>query len=134
MKIQVRRGVFETNSSSVHCFETADKHLFDLWKAGKAFWNGKGIMEAAEKHYKERREQAPDYIKKLEDGTVPCPTGEDMESLKKLRYFTWDEYCCMFRRDPGGVNGVCGVYGIVEQEYTDAKGRPKVFFGWSGYP
>lgn len=39
MKIQVRRGVFETNSSSVHslCICSADD--YDKWKNGKLFYD-----------------------------------------------------------------------------------------------
>lgn len=35
MKIQVRRGVFETNSSSVHTLTMCEKSLFDSWKHEK---------------------------------------------------------------------------------------------------
>lgn len=134
MKIQVRRGVFETNSSSVHCFEVAEKHIYDLWRQGKAFWDGQGLVKAEDIHYEERRKRAPDYIEKLETVQEFIPTVNDMESLMKLRYLTYDEYCCMFQPDEKGFNGGCQIFGVIEQEYTNLEGKKMVFYGWSGYP
>lgn len=39
MKRQIRRGVFETNSSSVHSLTMCDKTEFEKWKHGELlFW------------------------------------------------------------------------------------------------
>ena len=35
MKIQIRRGVFETNSSSTHSLQICTKEEFDQWVDGK---------------------------------------------------------------------------------------------------
>ena len=37
MKFTVRRGVFETNSSSVHSFTIADKEDYDKFKKGELY-------------------------------------------------------------------------------------------------
>lgn len=69
MKIQVRRGVFETNSSSVHslCICSADD--YDKWKNGELlydFYNGV-LIEDSDEIQQERKEceekgWANDYI------------------------------------------------------------------------
>lgn len=38
MKRQVRRGVFETNSSSVHSITMCTKSDYDKWKNGELVW------------------------------------------------------------------------------------------------
>ena len=66
MKVQVRRGVFETNSSSVHTLTICSKEDFDAWKAGKlayakyddcfikAALTDKQKKEAEQKYYEEK--------------------------------------------------------------------------------
>lgn len=39
MKRQVRRGVFETNSSSVHSITMCTKSDYDKWKDGELVWS-----------------------------------------------------------------------------------------------
>ena len=39
MKVQIRRSVFETNSSSVHSLTICSKEEFQDWKDGKVFFN-----------------------------------------------------------------------------------------------
>lgn len=39
MKRQIRRGVFETNSSSVHSITMCMKSEYDRWVAGELVWN-----------------------------------------------------------------------------------------------
>lgn len=39
MKIQVRRGVFETNSSSVHSLCMCSKDDYDRWENGELFYD-----------------------------------------------------------------------------------------------
>lgn len=39
MKVQIRRGVFETNSSSVHSLTMCMKSDYDKWVAGELVWS-----------------------------------------------------------------------------------------------
>lgn len=39
MKIQIRQGVFETNSSSVHSITMCTQNEFDDWRNGKVYRN-----------------------------------------------------------------------------------------------
>ena len=40
MKRQIRRGVFETNSSSTHSISIVSQEEYDLWKKGNIYFNG----------------------------------------------------------------------------------------------
>lgn len=40
MKMQIRQGVFETNSSSVHSITMCTQNEFDDWRNGKVYRNG----------------------------------------------------------------------------------------------
>ena len=69
MKIQVRRGVFETNSSSVHslCICSADD--YDKWKNGELLYDfyNEALIEDSDKIQQNRKEReengdANDYI------------------------------------------------------------------------
>ncbi len=48
--IQVRKGVFETNSSSTHCITICSEELYNKWRDGKAFLDryGDRIVDASE--------------------------------------------------------------------------------------
>lgn len=39
MKRQIRRGVFETNSSSVHSLTMCTSSDYDKWKNGELVWS-----------------------------------------------------------------------------------------------
>lgn len=48
MKIQIRQGVFETNSSSVHSLTICSKSEYELWKKGALLydrWNDKLVLK-----------------------------------------------------------------------------------------
>lgn len=63
MKKQIRRGVFETNSSSVHSITMCTESDYDKWVTGELVWNSwncglvpitdkvKASMDADEKKY-----------------------------------------------------------------------------------
>lgn len=50
MKIQIRRGVFETNSSSVHSLTICSKEEYDKWKKGELLFDkyNETFVEATE--------------------------------------------------------------------------------------
>lgn len=58
MKIQVRRGVFETNSSSVHSLCMCSKNDYDRWKNGELFYNSycDELVENSDRVQESRRE------------------------------------------------------------------------------
>lgn len=71
MKIQIRQGVFETNSSSCHSLTVCDLKQFELWDNGCCLFN----------EYKQ------DFI------DIRGISKEDVSNLKKKRkLLTLDEY------------------------------------------
>lgn len=70
MKIQVRRGVFETNSSSVHSLTLATGSDYDKWVKGELIydrWNQKLVP-------------------------ITDKIREEREENEEMRYFTSDEF------------------------------------------
>ena len=55
MKIQIRQGVFETNSSSTHSITMCTKSEFDEWREGKLYrndgWWGDSTSELKKKAF-----------------------------------------------------------------------------------
>lgn len=59
MKEVIRRGMFETNSSSVHSITMCSDDEYSKWKNGKAYFDryASQIVESTEKIEKEREEE-----------------------------------------------------------------------------
>lgn len=91
MKVQIRRGVFETNSSSVHTLTIAKQSEYEKWKKGEVIFdadNEKFVPRDEFLEYvldnsswfKERTkdmtdEEALEYI--LDEGSYEFPSYED---------------------------------------------------------
>lgn len=58
MKEVIRRGIFETNSSSVHSITMCSDDEYSKWKNGEAYYDryARQIVESTEKIEKEREE------------------------------------------------------------------------------
>lgn len=64
MKVQIRRGLFETNSSSVHSITIVPESEIDKWREGKLFFSydeGRLIPISEIENYD------PDWISNFED-------------------------------------------------------------------
>lgn len=93
---QIRRGVFETNSSSVHSITMCMKSDFDKWKNGELYWarwDDKFVTkEFVEKDFEEWREEfrkiEPDYIQGDEEWEERF--FEYINDDKN--YYTYDEF------------------------------------------
>lgn len=99
MKRKIRKGVFETNSSSVHSLVMCSESDYDAWVNGdKIFdrWKGKLIDS--------------DAIEKDEDGEFDYRyyTHEDFTDWEKLEYETFYE---KFRTEKGDAVVAFGYYG-----------------------
>lgn len=71
MKKQIRRGVFETNSSSVHSLTMCMKSDFDKWVDGEVYWDrwstkfvSKEVAEQS--NYKDQYYSYERYINEIE--------------------------------------------------------------------
>lgn len=103
MKIQVRRGVFETNSSSVHslCICSADD--YDKWKNGELFYDfyNDTFIEDSDEIQQERKECE-------EEGYLNNYVNYD-EYLERLSYF--DTYVRSYKSKSGDDIVAFGYYG-----------------------
>ena len=103
MKIQVRRGVFETNSSSVHslCICSADD--YDKWKNGELFYDlyNDVLIEDSDEIQQSRKECE-------EEGYLNNYVNYD-EYLERLSYF--DTYVKSYKSKSGDDIVAFGYYG-----------------------
>ena len=82
MKRQIRRGVFETNSSSVHSLTMCMKSDFDKWVNGELVWN----------RWRDRLEPITDEIKKsIEEDEREYLTYEQFGDWEYLDYETFED-------------------------------------------
>ena len=106
MKLQIRRGVFETNSSSVHSLTMCSGEEYRRWKRGELYYD----RESESFH-------TPEEVKKLLK--VESLEGVDLEDngiYTEETFFDWYygfEYFC--------------------EEYTTKSGEEVVCFGYYGY-
>ena len=56
MKRQIRRGVFETNSSSTHSISIVSQEEYDLWKKGNLYFDGYKSFYSEEEALKSLRD------------------------------------------------------------------------------
>lgn len=106
MKIQIRRGIFETNSSSTHSLTMCTNDDFDKWKNGELVYNNYGdkLIPITDEKYQEwlKNKQEDDYY---------------------YDYLTYDEY----------FNYYCENYESFEEEFTTPSGETVIAFGYYGY-
>lgn len=103
MKRQIRKGVFETNSSSVHSLCLCTNDEYDKWMAGEYVYN----------HYNEELVPITPEVKK------------EMEEEKNSRwkdYLTYDEFFDGY---------YIGHETFEEHKYID--GKKIIAFGYHGY-
>ena len=64
MKKQIRRGVFETNSSSVHSLTMCMESDFDKWVAGELVWSrwGDELVPITDETKKSMEEDEREYL------------------------------------------------------------------------
>lgn len=105
MKIQVRRGVFETNSSSVHSLCICSEDDYDRWKNDKLFYDycSDELIENSYKVQESRRE---------------CAECDGYNT-----YMTYDEFWDY-------ANKFDETY---EKRYTHKSGDDIVVFGYYGF-
>lgn len=112
MKVQIRQGVFETNSSSTHSISICSKAEWDAFEHGKLYYNMEEdkflpVDEAAQKnieickYYEGKGWDLEDYEDEL---------WLDFESYTNYIYRRYEEFCEI--KTVGGVEVVAfGYYG-----------------------
>lgn len=112
MKRQVRRGVFETNSSSVHSICITTQSEYDKWKNGEVFYDNYSecfcTKESLLKEYPEYNEEDEEcrYIRR---GDFGCYTYDEWHDWDYIEYETYSE------------------------KYTSPSGDKLVAFGYYGH-
>lgn len=110
-KIQVRKGLFETNSSSVHSIVMCSDSDFEKWKNGETIYSrGRaGLVSIEDKYYLE--------WKKLSD-------EKKEEEWCMYDYLTYDQ----FFNDYDAME-----YETFKTSYDTPKGETVVAFGYYGH-
>lgn len=117
---QIRRGVFETNSSSVHTMTMCMKDDYDKWVSGEVYYN----RYISELNDFVTKEEAISFL--MNDNKYPASENlfelndEELEEyLREEEFYTCDDYGWDFER--------------FKQEFTTPSGETIVAFGYSGY-
>ena len=119
--ISVRRGVFETNSSSTHSITMCSENEYEKWKKGEMLfdrWNDKLI--AKEEYQEEYENKKREYLEKY-----PEETERDFKEYFEddRQYMNYDEFW-----DYIEVN-----YETFHNSYTTKNGEKVIVFGYFGY-
>lgn len=127
MKRQIRRGVFETNSSSTHSITMCSNKEYDEFEKGNLYIERWGSSKLYTK------EELIEKFKNITDWRTKEPkyTGVDWNNedefnrvLEEVEYYcTADEYW----------NTVTDEYETFEKTYTSPTGETVVAFGYYGY-
>lgn len=120
MKVQIRRNVFETNSSSVHSMTMCSGDEYKKWKDGELLfdcWN-EDFVDANDPKVKEAREKYEKEFKEWENNSIAnCWGKPDCE------YLTCDEFRENYNYE----------YETFERNYTTKSGETVVAFGYYGH-
>ena len=92
--VQVRKGVFETNSSSTHSLVMAVQSEFDKWENGELYyceWFGSKLKEAG---FDEKDFYTKEEVKKAcEILGIEFDSDDDDWNERKEHFVTYDEFC-----------------------------------------
>lgn len=122
--LQIRKNVFETNSSSTHSITMCSKDDYDRWANGEVYLNEGWWGKDNESEYKDKkfvtRDEATDILShdKYFDG---IPEDVFDEELAEHEIYTIDEY---------SENDYLEWF---ENSYTTDSGETVVAFGLYGY-
>ena len=127
---QIRRNVFETNSSSVHSITICMKSDFDKWISGEVYLNKNGGWRSYSVYKRKQfvtKEEAIDILIKSEYSPVRDLTAlEDDELEDYFRdkgIYTYDNY----------VNDYFESFESYEQSFTTPNRDEIVAFGYYGH-
>lgn len=136
MKRQIRRGVFETNSSSTHSLTMCSEEEFEAWKRGEVLfqpYGKKDFVSATELSESDKKKAEEDYE---ENKTEFQKDWNDLSDEAKQKYFT------KFAKENDLIDEDAKTYeqymnyGDLEtfvQRYTSKSGDKIVAFGEYGY-
>ena len=87
MKRQIRRGVFESNSSSTHSLTMCSEEEFEQWKNGKVLFDedGETFVKASELSNKDKEYAAQEYEDNKDEYSKDW---SELSETAKERYYT----------------------------------------------
>lgn len=123
MKRQIRRGVFETNSSSTHSLTMCSGDEYDKWKNGKVlFWQWQDKFAAKEDIIEELQNARYRYSNELK---YPDVNWEDEDEVNDIfseeKIQTYEEFFDNYD------------FETFENSYKTPNGEEVVAFGYYGY-
>jgi len=139
MKQQIRLGVFETNSSSIHSITITEKEIYDKWIKNEVLFceDENEFLEADKAIEKNLEILINDY------GLDSEYEEEELEELKskyretKSLEDTFDEedieYYCMYITYQEWADHILQYYEDYKEEYTTKHGDNIVAFGYYGH-
>ena len=117
--IQVRNGVFETNSSSTHSIAICTKNEFDAWRGGEVYIN-EGWWSSSNSQYKNKRFLTENEARALIMSSSFYRPMEEDESLdryfREFEIYSYEDWGSEYESDvthyttPGGEEIVAVCY------------------------
>lgn len=125
MKRQVRRGVFETNSSSVHSLTMCSKSEYDEFEKGNMYIERWGSRIYSKEELIEKFKETRDWrTKELKYSGVDWNNEEEFNRvLEETDFVTGDKYWGIVSEE----------YETFEKSYTGKNGESVVAFGYYGH-
>ena len=125
MKRQIRRGVFETNSSSTHSLTMCSKSEYDEFEKGNMYIERWGSKLYTKEEMIEKFKHMTDWrTKELKYRGVDWDNDEEFNRvLEETDYVTYDKYW----------DTVSEEYETFEDSYTGKDGDTVIAFGYYGY-
>lgn len=121
MKRQVRRGVFETNSSSTHSLTMMMKNDYDRWHTEQLYLYEGGYGWEFDKPIKNNLYTKDEVMKFAKSNSYYHDEEEiDNETMRDMGFISWDDE---------GSEYLEGFY----EEFTTPSGETIVAFGEYGY-
>lgn len=125
MKRQIRRGVFETNSSSTHSLTMCSKSEYDEFEKGNMYIERWGSKLYTKEEMIEKFKKMTDWrTKELKYRGVDWNNDEEFNRvLAETDYVTYESYW----------DTVSEEYETFEDSYTGKDGETVIAFGYYGY-
>lgn len=131
--LQIRQGVFETNSSSTHSITMCMKSEYDAWKNGdlylnEGWWGSNCTIDAKDKKFVAKDEAiilmgAYDYCEYNEEELRNLSDEELEEEIRDSELYSFEDYWHMY----------CGYLEGFEDTFTTENGDEVIAFGYYGY-
>ena len=121
MKITIRRGVFETNSSSVHSFTIASGEEYDKFKKGELYIHRYDLYFLTKEQYIEENKKwlSEEQIKEI----LKCKDSDELFELTDGGLCTYDLFW----------DTVGEYFETFEDVYVTEHGDKVIAFGYYGY-